>query len=708
MKTAEIQDTEQYFPRELSWLSFNLRVLMEAKDTSLPLYERIKFLAIYSSNLNEFFRVRVASIQSLLDMKESNLKTLRFNPEALLNQIYTEVNRQQEEFGRIFRDQILHELRRNHIHLIRGTPIEPAHKKFVGQFFEEEVRAFLHPELLRKNKIVHFLRDGAMYHSVKLRNRPRSRKELLPAELKASSKKRTRYALIQIPTHYFPRFIELPRIGNEYYIMFLDDIIRCNLERIFPGYEVVCCHSIKVNRNADLMIEDEFSGDLVEKIKESLKKRKIGETARFLYDQNMPRSMLTYLRETFGIEERELMMGGTYHNFMDFFNFPNPLSPQLERSPTPPLPRPEMDAHPFMVSAIREQNRILHFPYQSYDYVIRFLNQAAIDPDVEEIWATQYRVASNSAVVTALIRAAQNGKKVTVFVELKARFDEALNLQSARDMEQAGATVIYSIPGLKVHAKVALVLRREDGAHKGYAFLSTGNFNEKTARIYADHGFFTADQVIVQELQELFRYLQNQEYIPRPFERLMVAPFNMRSRFESLISREIAHAKAGGSGKILIKLNNLDDERMIDRLYEASRAGVRITLIIRGMCSLRPGIPGLSEHIRVIRIVDQFLEHARVYYFGNQGNPELYLGSADWMHRNLSRRIEVVFPILDPELAREVMALVDLQLQDNVKATELDRNLRDTPVKLDPVPRIRMQAEAYHRIKAGRLLDAPK
>lgn len=699
-----VSSNGKYFNRELSWLAFNYRVLLEASDTSLPLYERIKFLAIYSSNLNEFFRVRVASVQSLLEVEKRSRKSLDFVPEEVLASIHKEVHIQQEEFGRLFREDILPELEANKIHLLMTPPTRPEHIEFITHLFQEEVRAFLHPELLRKDKIVHFLRDGALYLAVKMRGKSREEKLLGPGHGK-DVKKRTRYALLQVPTHYFPRFTELPSIDGHHYYMFLDDVVRFNLARIFPGYHIVCCHSIKVNRNADLMIEDEYSGDLVEKIRESLKKRRIGNPARFLYDKAMPESMLRYLMDTFELSRRELMTGGTYHNFLDFFSFPNPLAPKLERTPTPPLPHPDLDGYSFMIAAIRDRNRALHFPYQTYDYVIRFLNQAAIDPEVESISVTQYRVASNSAVVTALIRAAQNGKKVTVFVEIKARFDEALNLRSAAEMEQAGARVMYSIPGLKVHAKVALVMRREGNRHRGYAYLSTGNFNEKTARIYADHGFFTADETIISELQEIFHFLEDpSHYKPAPFSKLIVAPFNIRERFIGLIEREIQHAKAGRKAEILIKLNNLEDEQMVEKLYEASQAGVQIRLIIRGICILRPELPGLSENIRVIRIIDQYLEHARAFLFHNDGQEELYLGSADWMHRNLSRRIEVVFPVTDPDIKAEILAILHLQLADNVKATRLTSDMDNVPVEKGDHPALRMQTEAYERIKQGKLL----
>ena len=693
-----------FFDRDLSWLSFNYRVLQEAKDKNLPLYERIKFLAIYSSNLDEFFGVRVAGIQSLLGVKKKQRAELDFDPRKLLFQIQKEATRQQREFDKIFRKQILPELKSHKIYLLSAYPKLPEHRAFLAQYFEDEVFPYIHVELLRRKRIRHFLRENALYHVVKLYSTsPRAFEDARKA---GTPEKRSRRAIIQIPTHYLGRFVELPHVGDKYYVMFLDDIIRYNLDKIFPGYEIKACYSFKLNRNADLQIDDEYSGDLVEKIQTSLKKRQTGVPARFLYDRSMPKNLLRYLRDTFGIDKEELMPGGKYHNFRDFFGFPNPLSPKLEREPTPPLPHPDLEDYASMFRATKDQDWLLHFPYQSYDYVIRFFNQAAIDPLVVSIQTTQYRVASNSAIVNALIRAAQNGKKVTVFVEIKARFDEINNLRSARAMEKAGVKIIYSFPGLKVHAKVALVHRKEGRWEKGYAFLGTGNFNENTAKIYADHGYFTSERKLIKELEEVFKHLQDRNYLPPPFKNLLVAQFGMRQKLLQFIDREIRHVKAGKKGYMLIKLNNLEDDVMIRKMYEASQAGVEIELIVRGICCLRPGLPGLSENIRATRIVDQFLEHARVFVFHNNGKEEIYMGSADWMKRNLSRRIELVFPIKKPDLKAEVMAILKLQLADNVKAVRLNENIENIPLKTKKsAKKLRMQLEVYRRFKEEILVE---
>ncbi|MEL7532658.1 MAG: polyphosphate kinase 1 [Bacteroidota bacterium] len=686
----------RYFNRDLSWLSFNYRVLWEARDPSLPLYERIKFLAIYASNLDEFFKVRVASIQSLRLMKKKKQKKLGTLPSVLLEEINTEVNRQLEEFGEIFTQHILPELAQEGIQLLQEMPKVPEQQEFVRSYFEQEVMPMLHPELLAKGKVRHFLRDGAIYLAVQLKRKRRVPDESQSLAGEATIMGKTRYALVQIPSHYFPRFVELPMHEDKHYFMFLDDVVRYNLPHLFPGYMVVNSYSIKLNRNADLLIEDEFKGDLVDKIRKSLVRRHTGFPSRFLYDSSMPAKLLQYLKETFELRKRELLAGGRYHSFKDFFGFPNPFGERLARADYPPLPHLGLEARSSLFSAMRKQNWMLHFPYQSYDYVIRFLNQAAVDPKVTRIQTTQYRIASNSAIVNALIRAAQNGKDVSVFVELKARFDEASNLRSAKEMEKAGIKITYSIPGLKVHAKVALVTRAEEEGERRYAFLSTGNFNEKTARIYADHGYFSADPTITAELIELFHYLKDQAYQPPTFKKLLVAQFNMRDRFESLIRREITHAKAGRKGYMLLKMNNLEDEAMMELLYEASQAGVKIDLIIRGICRLRPAVPGLSDNITITRLVDQFLEHARVYTFFNDGQREMYLGSADWMTRNLSRRVEVIFPLEDAALQDEIVEILEMQLADNTKAVHIsseNQNVRVPHQEGDAI--VRMQTDYY-------------
>ncbi|WP_421919870.1 polyphosphate kinase 1 [Marinifilum sp.] len=674
----------QFLNRDLSWLSFNKRVLEVATNRDLPLFERIKFLAIYSSNLDEFYRVRVGTYKRFIELPPEDKKSLREDPDLVLKEINTEVDRQQIQFGKIFRDDIVPELRANNIILVQDEELGEEHHQFVKDFFLENILPHAQPMLLLKQQIKPFLQNNSIYLAVKLFKR-RSKKE---ADVNPVNQ-RARYAIIKVPCHHFPRFIELPEIDGKHYIMFLDDIVKLRMKVLFPGYKIESSFSFKLSRDADLLIEDEYSGDLIDMIERSLKKRETGSPSRFLYDESIPPVFLRFLKDSFDLLPNDMVKGGRYHNFQDFFAFPNPKYPELELEPYYPMSVEELKGGTKSIfKTIRKKDRILHFPYQSYKYVIRFLNEAALDPKVEEIKATQYRVADNSAVVNALINAAHNGKKVTVFVEVKARFDEETNLRSAREMRKAGIKIIYSIPGLKVHAKIALIIRKDD--KRDYAFLSTGNFNEKTAKIYADHGFFTSDKVMIQELKQLFDYLENKTpgYV---FSKLLIGQFNLKKELIRLIDQEIENVKNGKEGYILLKMNGLQEREMIKKLYEASEKGVKIDLILRGICCLKPDQP-YSKNIRVVRIVDQFLEHARAFYFYNNGEELLYLSSADWMNRNLQRRIECAFPIHDEDIKAEIIHILKLQLADNVSARVLNGTLDNIPVqRLDEEPEVRSQ-----------------
>jgi len=666
--------------RDISWLSFNGRVLDEAKDSELPLYERLKFLAIYSSNLDEFYKVRVAAYRrSSQDSK------------ALLQQILGIVDQQQKEFGTVFWNELVPQLRINSIQLYQNQRLNISRREFIEQFFFYQVIPYLQPILLLRGKVLPFLQDDAIYLAIKLVKKFSQGEEL-------KKKRKARYAIVNIPTDHLPRFIELPESKGQHCIMFLDDIVRMNLDALFPGYDIDASYSIKLTRDADLGIDDEFTGDLREKISSSLVKRKTGATARFLYDEKIPASFLDILVQSLKIPRKDMVPGGKYHNLSDLFSFPNPLSPKLEIKSLPRLHKKDLESYPSMFDAIKAKDWMLHYPYHSYDPVIRFLNEAAIDPKVEEIKTTQYRVASDSAVVNALLNAKNNGKRVTVFVELKARFDEYANLQFAKIMSKAGIKIIYSIPGLKVHAKVALVLKKPvNNKQVAYAFLSTGNFNEKTARIYADHGLFTANENITYELKDFFSFLEVQDVKPK-LKHLLVAQLNIKKELTRMIDREISHAEAGRKARMILKMNGLDHPKMIGKLYEAGRKGVEIDLLVRGICCLVPG-KKFSENIRVTRIVDRFLEHARVFVFHNGGNPEIYMSSADWMNRNLERRIELVFPVYDEEIKREVLEILDLQLKDNTKARILDSQHNNLPKPAGEGNKFRAQIETYNFLK---------
>ncbi len=652
--------------RDLSWLSFNYRVLQEAKDPRVPLYERIKFLAIYSSNLDEFFRVRVAGIRSLIKISKSTQKELEYDPTELLKKISKEINKQQVEYGNIFREMLIPELKQNNICLINETQTNEKQQQFITKYFEERVIPQIQPILLVKNKIVPFLRNRRLYFAVILR--PKNMSKLKKEETTT----RNRYAIVEIPSNHLPRFIELPSEDENTYIIFLDDIIRHKLSSLFLGYHIIGAYSIKLTRDAELYIDDEFSGNLFDKIKKSLLKRNIGAPSRFLYDEKMPKNLLRLLKEMFKVNNDDLVPGAKYHNFSDFFSFPNPARNNLLNEPLPTLRHTELDKYPNIFDALANSDFSLHFPYQTYDYVLQFLDQAADDPNVTSIYITQYRVAKGSEVVNALLKAARRGKKVMVFVELKARFDEESNIHWAEEMKSKGINVLYSFPGIKVHSKLALIKRTEGKKDKYYCYLATGNFNEKTAQLYCDTGLFTSDTRLTKEVKMVFNHLGDTKIKPK-FNHLLVAQFNMRKTFIKLIDNEIALAKEGKKARIILKMNSLEDKKMIQKLYDASNAGVKINLIIRGICCLIPGVTGLSKNIKVISIVDRYLEHSRIFIFHNNGDTKIYAGSADWMKRNLSRRIEVIFPVYNEKIKREILDIINIQLEDNVKARVIDR-----------------------------------
>jgi polyphosphate kinase len=651
----------KFFNRELSWLSFNRRVLQEAKESAVPIYDRIRFLAIFSSNLDEFFRVRVASLRALEILKKKTQKDLKFDVTKLLDRIFRNVVKLQEEYEDIYVNHIRPELEANNIFLVDHTQLSPEQKDFVSEIFNEQIVPHIMPMIIVKKKITPFLRNQRLFLAVKL-----SAKQT-PELDKSGKSRRYKYAIVEIPANHISRFILLPKIGNNNYIIFLDDILRLFLPQIFYGYNIHESYSVKLTRDAELYIEDEFTGNLLDKIKKSLAKRGSGAPSRFLYDKNMPKSFLRYLKESLLLTNEDLYPGSRYHNFSDFFNFPNPGIKSLSYPDMKPLKDKKFESYPDFFAAAKKKDFLFYFPYQTYDYVVNAIEQAAKDPNVKTIKITQYRVAKDSKIVNSLIKAAHRGKDVTAFVEVKARFDEEINIKSAEQMQKAGVKVLYSMPGLKVHAKMALISRMESGKLKNYAYFSTGNFNEKTARIYIDYGLFTTDKDLTDEAERVFEYLEGRKtgYI---FRHLLVAQFGMRQGFQELIENEIENAKNGIPAAITIKLNSLEDERIIKKLYEADMAGVKVRMIVRGVCSLIPGIPNMSKNISGISIVDRFLEHDRVYIFHNGGNEKIFLSSADWMKRNLSRRIEVAFPIYNNDLKKQIIEIINIKLADNVKA----------------------------------------
>lgn len=697
--------TLPYTDRDLSWLSFNERVLDEAQDSSVPLASRVKFLAIFSANLDEFFRVRVVALRSLATTwKKKRIKKLPVDPQVVLTQIADTVARQQQRFDALFEQDICPALRQNNVVLYRDEPLVGVHRQEAANFFRSTVLSYLQPvfvgthqRMKRRDKLP-LLDSKTLYFALTLR--PNA-----PAGVGSSGKVSPNdqvIAYLNIPKDRLPRFIELSPIDGVAYFAFLDDIIRANLSVVFPGYDVESCFSFKLNRAEDMSIQDEYRGNLVRKIKDQLAKRKTAPPVRFLYDRGIPPDLLARFVNLLRLHDDDLMAGGRYHSLSDLMKLPLMGKPGLAVPLLPPLPAADLEPYESIFAAIREQDRLLHFPYQSYSYVLRFFNEAAIDPLVYDIQVALYRIASDSLIANALISAARNGKRVTVFVEVKARFDEANNLRWAEEMEQAGVRIRYSLPGVKVHAKIALVKRTNPTSKKSrplqYAYFSTGNFNEETAEIYTDHGLFTAHAGMVKDLDKVFRYLRKQKE-PHHLRHLLVAPFNLQERYLALIEREIRFAQKKKKARLIVKLNGLEDSVMIDKLYEANQAGVQVQLIVRGVCCLVPGVSGISEGIEVIRLVDQFLEHSRVAFFHNGGKPELYLASADWMNRNLYHRVEVGFPIYDSALKKELRQLLDFQLQDTTKARRIDEQGQNQAVTSADKPKVRAQLAIYDWLK---------
>jgi polyphosphate kinase len=675
--------------RELSWLAFNQRVLLEAQNPAVPLLERLKFIAIFSSNLDEYFKVRVATMRRLVKLKKKTRAKLAQNPADALRVVLEEVGRLQHAFGETFREQILPALANEHIHLLTDdADFTPEQRAWVMRYAQEHVRPLLAGAVaLDQLPGPLFLKDTAVYMLFRL---TRPRRADLPQE---------RVVVAELPTKaHGGRFVKLPTEGNEHVVAFLDDVLRAAAPDLFPDYERAQAWAIKLSRDAELDLEEEVSGDLLAKIKKGLKKRETGFPARLLYDPEIQPAVMMQVAERAGIRADELVEGGRYHNFRDFFGFPNLGRTDLQYPPEPALPHPGLARRRKLFKAIGERDYLLHFPYQSFDYVLKLFREAAADPAVTAIAVTLYRVAAKSEIAKALVKAAKAGKQVTVVVELKARFDEESNIYWATKLEKAGANVIYGFPDLKVHTKLALFTRAEGEALRQYAFLSTGNFNEQTSRIYADYALMTADPRLTREVGQVFAFLTDRQREGKTFEHLLVAPFNLRERLTELIKDEIANAKAGKPAYILLKLNALEDEDMIRLLYRAAQAGVRVDLNVRGISCL---LPDVSDNLHTRAIVDRYLEHGRVYVFANGGGPEnelLYIASADWMNRNLSRRVEAAFPLYDPTLRAEIRELIDIQQQDTEKA----RDFRNASLRgSKSAASVRAQGATYERLRTG-------
>ena len=652
--------------RRLSWLSFNARVLQEAADKSHPVLERLRFLAIFSSNLDEFFRVRVPALFALRE-------------EKLLDSIRSVVDRQQREFGKIYLDEILPALRARGIEFVTYTELDDTQVAAAREYWKQRIQPGIEPFFLEPNGPKPFLQDRQLYLVIVLR----------------PSNAGHRYAIVEIP-RCESRFFEVPQHSGRRCFMFLDDLIRLHLDDLFPDLEVAGAYSVKLTRDAELRIEDEYSGDLLEKIREAVTQRETGAPSRLLYDPEIPQACLDLLSNRVGLFPENLFPGWRYHNFSDFLAFSNPGNGLLYEALVP-LRHPALEK-PSLFAAIDAGDKILHYPYHSYDYVNRFLDEAADDPEVTEIHITLYRVAPDSQAVRALVRAARQRKKVTAFVELKARFHEEANSVWADELMNAGAEVVYSLPGLKVHCKICLVARQHGSAERLYAYLGSGNFNEVTARIYTDHGLFTADPRITCDVRKIFDYLAAERY-PGRFDHLLVAPFNMRQRLVELLDEEIRNAQSGKVGRVIFKLNNLADPPIIAKLREAAMAGVEVQLIVRSICCLP------SDSLDAISIVGRFLEHGRVYIFHNGGDEKCFIASADLMTRNLNRRLEVMFPVFDESIRSELRTIVDTHLRDNVNARVLDVELTNRLRKTDGPP-IQSQIEIYNLLRIAQEVES--
>ncbi|HSP40117.1 MAG TPA: polyphosphate kinase 1, partial [Gillisia sp.] len=640
------QDDTRFRHRDLNWLSFNERVLQEAEDKKNPLYERIKFLAIFSLNLDEYFRVRVSQLRQIKRVEKSIRKKLALRPNKITKEILEKVKAQQDRFGDIYYKQIIPELRKNGIELIDNEDLSSKQKKFTKQFFKKNIQSNLKIEQVKFTEEGElFLENNQLYFGVTFED-----ESIL--------------GVVNIPVDPCGRFIKV----EKNVIIFIDDILRNEIPTIFPEQKVTGIYSIKLSRDAELYIEDEFDGVLAEKIYESLAQRTDGQPTRLLYDAGMPHEIQKKIRKLLKLGKIDMMPGGRFHNFSDFFSFPDPTNnPDLHSKKLEPIKHKVLENSKNYFEEISKKDLSVHFPYMSFKYVEEFLEQAANDPDVEKIKISLYRVADESALTNSLIKALDNGKKVTVFVEAKARFDEENNIIWGKKFKEKGANVIYSYPKIKVHSKILLISRRENNKVVRYAYIGTGNFNSKTSKIYCDHAIFTANKYISKEISRIFQVLQGDLIIPRE-KNLFISPFSTRRNFTALIMSEIQNAKAGKKAAITAKMNSLEDPEMIEWLYKASNAGVKIRLLVRGFTSLIPGVKGLSENIYITSIVDQFLEHGRIYVFENGGEEKIFFGSADLMTRNLDRRIEVIAPIYDEDIAREFKDILEIQLKDNVKA----------------------------------------
>lgn len=674
-------------PRDISWLSFNARVLQEANDLEVPLQQRIRFLGIFSNNLDEFFRVRVATLKRMIEFAEKRKKAnmhMEENPQKILDQIQTIVLQQQNEFNRIW-SGIIKELKKEKIFLVTEKQLTTEQKKFVTTFFDEQVRSNVIPLMIESLPQMPYLRDKSIYLGVVMR--------------KKDSAYNQKYALIEVPAKAVGRFVQLPSKPGEKHIILLEDVIRYNLPIIFSyfGYDYFDAHIFKVTKDAELDLDSDLSASFVERMEKGLKNRRKGKPVRFVYDKEMDAGLLEYLIKKLNLGSKSnIIPGGRIHNFRHFMDFPDVFSYSSVRRKS--LTHPAFKNSLRVTDVVMKQDVMLHFPYHSFNTIIDLLREAAMDPDVTAIKITAYRLAENSKVINALINAARNGKEVVVMLELKARFDEEANLEWKEILEEEGVKVLLGVPKLKVHAKLCVIKKRVKNKTVQYGFVSTGNLNEKTAKVYADHCLLTANRNVMADINRIFNYLHNWQKGTLPLQQcktLMVCPTGMRKQLVTLIQKEIKAAKAGKPAAITVKANSLSDTELILLLQQAATAGVKVELIIRGIYCAMMDLKKIKTPVKAISIVDEYLEHARVMIFYNNGNEKIYISSADWMVRNLDHRVEAAVPIINKEIAAELKDIIHIQLRDNVKARILEPTLSNNYVPFGGKKKVRSQIETY-------------
>ncbi|MFO7574993.1 MAG: polyphosphate kinase 1 [Bacteroidales bacterium] len=661
------QQTRKYTPKEVSWLWFNERLLQEAEDESIPLGERFRFLGIYSNNLDEYFRVRVATLKRLSTLGSKSVKVLGYDAAGTLKEVQDIVLVQRKRFDRIF-SQLTKKLAKKGISFVNEKQLSREQADWVADYFHKEVRTRLMPFMIEEGSGLPNLKDDGIYLAISL--------------TKHGSKKK-RYSLLEIPSKVLPRFVSLPQCNKKNCLIFLDDIIRFGLKELFFifDFDEVSAYTIKLTKDAELDISDDISESYIENVIRSLQQRKKGTPVRFIYDHEMPDDLLKLVTRKLSLGKDDVIISGSrYHNLKDLMGLQKLNDPDFYFAPLTNVNHPDLEPGKSILSTIRKKDIMLFFPYHSFDYIIDLLREASIDPYVSSIQITLYRLARNSSVINALLNAVRNGKKVTTVMELQARFDEEANIYWGNRLNEEGVKVIYGVPGLKVHAKLCLITRVRDGSIQRYACVGTGNFNEETAKVYTDHILITSDKKITNEVLKVFNFF-HANYKKDNFYHLVLSPFYLRNKISLLIDNEIKNATAGRKAYIYIKLNNLTDNEIIEHLYKASDAGVDIRLMIRGMISIVPGIKGVSDNIRASGIVDRYLEHTRFMIFCNDGNEECYISSADLMTRNIDRRIEVTCPVRDHALKQELKEIFRIQWRDNVKAREISATGTNRMVK---------------------------